>query len=400
MSSYATPRSSLGALRTLALLATALSLGTAAGPASAAERTVPRSFVGAVADGALVDGSAPLDPELGSMTAAGVESIRVVFDWRSAQPYRTAADVPPDQASRYSTEDGVPTDWSLTDDMVARAAARRLTVLPVPLIAPEWSAQQKGQVISPPEDPADYARFVAALVRRYGPEGRFWTENPQLPRLPIRRWQIWNEPIFSEFWPKPWEAEYVALLRSARKAIKREDKGARIILAGLPNDAWNQLETIYDHGGRGQFDTVAIHPFTAQVAGVVTIAERTRATMRRHRDEGRGLMVTELSWTSARRRTAHTFGNETTEAGQAKKIAGAYRLLARERKRLRLQRVYWYTWMTLDRDRTYPFDYAGIVRLNGDRVERKPAYSALRRTALQLEGCRKKSASDASRCLR
>ncbi|HEX8073803.1 MAG TPA: hypothetical protein VF545_02375, partial [Thermoleophilaceae bacterium] len=95
-----------------------------------------------------------------------------------------------------------------------------------------------------------------------------------------------------------------------------------------------------------------------------------------------------------------TYGNETTEEGQAKKLTAAMGLLAKARRRLRLERVYWYTWLTFDKDEHYPFDYAGLSRLDSDgRIVRKPAYAALRRTALGLEGCEEKSGM-ADRCAR
>ena len=57
------------------------------GPASAsAAREVPNGFFGVVADGPLIDGLVPAAPEFQRMQASGVETIRVVFDWASAQP--------------------------------------------------------------------------------------------------------------------------------------------------------------------------------------------------------------------------------------------------------------------------------------------------------------------------
>ena len=32
-----------------------------------------------------------------------------------------------------------------------------------------------------------------ALVGRYGPAGSLWAERPELPRIPIRAWQVFNE---------------------------------------------------------------------------------------------------------------------------------------------------------------------------------------------------------------
>jgi hypothetical protein len=73
-------------------------------------------------------------------------------------------------------------------------------------------------------------------------------------------------------------------------------------------------------------------------------------------------------------------------------------LLARERRRLRINSVFWYTWLSRDSDTNYPFDYSGLNRLeDGGRVVRKPAFGAFRRTALRLVGCRRK-AGRADRC--
>jgi hypothetical protein len=390
---------SLVAVRTLALFASVLALGAAAAPAEA-RRSVPRSFVGMNVEGVFLEGRVDMSGQMRSMVAAGVESLRVVVDWRSAQPYRTFDEVPPERRSSFREEGGVPTDWSIPDDFVRRAAQRHMTVLPVPMIAPDWSAERPGQFVSPPRDPEDYARFMAAMVGRYGPEGRFWAENPGLPRVPIRHWQLWNEPSFDEFWDKPWEREYVALVRSARTAIKAADPGAQIVLAGFPNESWETIEAFYANGGEGLLDAVAIHPFTRTIRGVVTIAERVREVMRRHGDGRKPLLLTELSWTSARGKVNRTFGFDTTERGQAEKVRAAFSTLADERRRLRIARAYWFTWMTEDRLPDYPFDYSGIVTLRSDNtVRRKPAYGALRRTALGLEGCRRKS-GDASRCAR
>ena len=388
-------------MRRLALAAIAVCVLLPVAEASAARR-VPPSFIGAVLDGPALDGAyADLPGEFAEMVATGVESVRVVVDWRSAQPYASFADVPVADRPRYRDEGGVPTDYGAIDAVIQQAAQRHMTVLPVVIIAPPWAARHPGNEASPPRDPAPYARFVAALARRYGPNGAFWSENPTLPRRPLRLWQVWNEPSFPQFWSdQPFVRDYVELLRATRREVKAADRGAKIVLAGFPNRSWTNLRAVYRRGGRRLFDIVAVHPFTGRVAGVVTIVERNRAVMRRFGDARKPLMVTELSWTSALGRTEWSFGNETTEAGQARKLRAGFRLLARERRRLRIKRAYWYTWLSEDADRFYPFDYAGLGRVMGERrIVRKPAFQAMRRTALALEGCREKR-DVADRCAR
>jgi len=367
---------------------------------SRSRRKVPFGFVGAVADGPLFEPGIDLAKEVDAMVGTGVEAVRVVVDWRTAQPYASFADVPEAERPKYRDEGGVPTDYSQIDSIVGLSARRGMRVLPVVLIAPPWAARHPGAFNSPPSDPAPYARFVGALARRYGPNGAFWKEHPEVVPLPFRDWQIWNEPSLRDFWSDdPWVKDYVALMRASRIELDREDRRARLILAGLPNRSWTDLARIYRAGGRRYFDAVALHPFTAKVDGVFTILENGRKVMARYRDARKPLLVTELSWPSAKGKTGRTYGIETTERGQASRLAKAIPALAARRRPLRIESVYWYTWLTADQRDDYPFDYAGASRIKDGKVVRKPAFHALRRTALSLEGCTAK-ASGARSCTR
>jgi hypothetical protein len=383
------------------MMAVALLLPVALPCVARAASKVPSSFMGVMADGPLVfDPNVDYDAQADLMVGAGVETIRASFNWSSVQPYRHDADVPAGQRDRFRDEHGVPTDFTSTDMLVSASAARHMRVLPVLIRSPDWAARSPGHLSSPPRHPADYARYAATLVERYGPRGSFWSEHPKLPKVPISHWQVWNEPSFQQFWAdQPWAPDYVKLLKPARKAIRKADPHAKVVLAGLPNRSWTALEKIYKAGGHGHFDVAAFHPFTDKVAGVKTILQRDRRVMAAHGDRRKPLFVTELSWTAAKGKTHVTYGNEQTEKGQAERLASAYRMLAKQRRRLRIERVYWYSWMSYDRDRFYPFDYAGLVRLKGSKVSQKLAFKAYRRTALKLERCRAKRAR-ADRCAR
>jgi hypothetical protein len=375
-------------------LATALLLLLLAAPARA-ERKVPQGYIGTMVDGVLTEDFARFDDQLDPMIGAGVESLRMMFDWREAQPYRRHADVPDEKKQFFRDEAGVPTDWRLLDAYVERAAQRRLTILPVIIYAPDWAAKYRGWESSPPSNFGAYAKFVARVARRYGRSGTFWAERPDLARMPIDWLQIWNEPHFKEFWSdQPWERGYGKLLRTVDKVVGKTVPTARIVAAGMANDSWNSIERLYRAKTRGHFDAIAVHPFTNSVDGVVEIIERGRAVMRRFGDRKLQLMVTEMSWTSAKGKAAFTYGNERTEAGQAKALRQGFQRMAKERRRLRIRRVYWYTWMTRDRHENIPFDYAGVVRWEDDgTTTRKPAYDAFRSTALALEGCGSKGAT-------
>ena len=380
----------------IALLLLALAV-----PAAHAQRQVPQGYIGTVADGVLnedSDGSV-FAGEIDRMVNAGVETVRMVFPWRDAQPYRTMADVPEDRRQFFRSEQGVPTDWRLIDSYVENAARRRVIVLPVIIYAPPWNAKYGDSDASPPRGHSAYAKFAVAVAKRYSRNGTFWTERQDLPKVPIEWLQIWNEPHFKEYWSdQPWEKGYAPLLRGTYRAVKKAVPGVKVLAAGMANKSWTFVQKLYSQKTRGFFDAIALHPFTNSVDGVVEIVERGRQVMARYGDRKLPLMITELSWTSAKGKAAFTYGNERTEAGQAKALREGIQRMAKERRRLRILRVYWYTWMTRDQHETYPFDYAGVVRKEPDgSTTEKPAFAAYRSTVLALEGCATKS-GDARTC--
>jgi hypothetical protein len=335
------------------------------------------------------------------MVASGVESVRLVFHWSDAQPYRDFASVPAGQRSRFRDVGGVPTAFDGFDPLVADAARRRLRMLVVVTTAPDWAAKYRGDSGSPPASDAAYAAFTRALVDRYGPRGSFWTENPSIPRFPIRAWQPWNEPSIRSGWrDRRWAPPYVGLLRAARRSIEAGDPRARIVLAGLSNYSWRALAAIYRvRGARRLFDEVALHPYTREPAGVLTIVRNVRRVMARNGDARKRISLTEFGWPSALGK-AKGFGIETTEEGQARRAGAALRLLARERRRLRLSTVYWYTWLGRESGALSIWEYSGLRRLELDgTITSKPALASFRRAALRLEGCAEKSAV-ATLCVR
>ena len=362
----------------LALLITGC--GSSAGSNSPARRPVTAGFtVGSMADGPLFAGGVNISRQLGSMVASGVESLRVSVDWSTAQP----------------TQAG-PIDFSQLDRIVGPAAAHDLSVLPVVEYAPRWDALQPGNRASATRSPVPYAAFMAALARRYGPHGTYWSAHPQYPPKPIRMWQIWNEPNFSSYWSEqPFAPSYVRLVGAARSALRAVDPGAEVVLAGLPNFSWQYLAQIYRvPGARSLFDLVAVHPYTAQARGVITILSRVRAVMNRFGDRAKPMLATEVSWPSSDGRASDQFGIGTNEAGQASRLREVMPLLAQDRAKLGLAGFYWYTWMGDEGPTaTYAFDYAGLLRYVSGQISAKPALAVFQRGALAIEGCARKAGS-------
>jgi polysaccharide biosynthesis protein PslG len=383
-------------------------VGAPALAASGSQRQVPRGFVGAVADGPLYDRALNVDGEFRRMAVSGVESVRLAIYWDDAQPYASDADVPAAQRNRFRAVDGVPTDFAGSDRLVEAAATHGLSVLPVVERAPAWARRRPRVEWSPPAGSASYARFMRALVARYGPGGSFWSEHPELTPLPVRDWQVWNEPNLRMFWDErppssgkyvEYHRRYIELLRAARDAVKSADPGARVVLAGFAEGSWVLLDNLYrfDSRVRRYFDVVAIHPFTKRPEQVRLIVSLARGVMNRHGDRRKPLLVTEMSWPSTGRPHNPGTGFEVSRAEQAARLARAYSLLALARTRLGLERVYWYSWLSIDRG-SVVFNYSGLrSQTPAGSLVSKPAFFAFRRTALRLEGCPRGKLS-VSRC--
>jgi hypothetical protein len=361
-------------LRRVAVAVATAALTTVIVPGVAAAG-VPPDFVGVVAGGPMLEPGFDLGPELDLMKASGVRSLRVSFVWSAAQPYESCADVPAGPGPPFVDEGGVPTDFSAADRLVQMTADRGIGLLPVVQYSPPWDST--GTDAGPPHDPKPFARYVAALARRYGADGSFWRENPAVPQRPVRDWQIWNEPNIRYYWPKPFARGYVKMLRATRAALRGADPRARLILAGLTNDSWNALVKIYKAGGRRYFDAVAIHPYTREVRGLVKILAYVRYGMKRYHDARKPIVISELSWPSAAGKVKHIGFNEVTESQQAQRVRDSYALLAKYRRHFRIEAAYWYTWLSLDSG-PYYFDYAGLRKMTADGPEPKPAFSAFR----------------------
>ena len=361
-----------------AFVVAVLALLVAAAPASAA-RKVPRGWLGVQADGPVTDLPASFDGEWDQMAGAGVETVRLTFLWRTTEPSPGAL------------------DFSAPDALVLAAARRRLAVLPNVWATPDWAAERPGDAASPPRDRATYGRFMAALIARYGPRGSLWAEHPEVPRVPIRDWQIWNEPSITQFWTtQPFAKSYVSLLRAAYSAVKAADPQAKVILAGLPNESWKALRTVYAAGARGHFDAVAIHPYTGKPRNVIRLIELARSVMRQAHDPRTPVWVTELSWPAALGKVQMTHGFETTDSGQARKLTQGLARLVAARKRLRIGKVIWYTWLSVEGGEN-SFAWSGLRRVRGPELFSSPALAAFRLVARRLEGCVKPT-GDASRC--
>jgi hypothetical protein len=338
-------------------------------PAAASAQGLPKDFFGMMANGPLDSPKTDLMAEDAVMRAAGVESQRIPFDW-----------------DRIQRDPNAPPDWSGTDHKVLAAAANGMSVLALVVGSPPWASTHPGIPLSPPKDPATYGNFLRLAIARYGPFGTFWTEHAEVAPIPIRAWQIWNEPNLSDYFSvQPFPKPYVRLLRAARTAIKAADPGATVVMAGLANFSWRDLERLYKARVKGLFDVAAVHPFSGFPRDSVKIVVYNRRVMDRHGDKRKPIWLTELTWTSAKGKTKNVHNWETTQAGQASRLTRGYTLYIKNRQRLRLQRIYWYTWAGYDRPPN-SFEYSGLRHSTSDSVfSDKPALAAFRKITRRYE---------------
>ena len=302
------------------------------------------------------------------MRRTGAQTVRTSFRWDLAQPV---------EGGRF--------DHSVTDMLVARASRRRLRVLPIVILAPRW-ARTGDPTYAPPRDPAEYTAYLTALIGRYGPAGTFWTEHPELPRLPVRAWQIWNEPHLFYQWSIPvdtkWAPGYARLLDAAHGAAKSADGEAQVVLAGLTNNSPRVLRKLYRAGARRDFDVAAIHPYTRKPRNVLELAKRFRRVMRERGDGRKPLWATELGLPASAGRVDSEFSLQTTDRGMARWLTKTFRLLRRTRdeRRFGVTRAYWYTWASSYSGEV--FDYSGLFRYRAGQEPRpRRAWRAYRRLA-------------------
>lgn len=351
---------------------------------AAAGAALPRDFWGVVAN------QAPSGSQARTLDRGGVESLRVPIDWGAVQP-----------------SPGAEPDWSSVDPVVRGAAEAGIGVLPFLSSPPRWAVHYEGvggtqAPVSLPvltaAQRADWREFLRLAVFRYGPGGSFWAENPLLPREPIRVWQIWNEANFKYFAARPSPSQFGKLVVNSFHDLRSADPGARVVLGGLfirpkggsakPKPgrikrAWfaaEFLEQMYKAtpGVRGKFIAVALHPYSKGYRELTPEIEEVREALKKSRDPGRAIWLTELGWSSGRPNAANGHNQfEKGPQGQAQELTGAFKLLRANSARWRVKRLYWFSFT--DAPGTCNFcDGSGLF---SQSFVPKPAWSAYKRLA-------------------
>jgi Beta-galactosidase len=356
------------ALPILACLLFALVLGGQPGTAKPLPRT-PKGFFGIAPQTELTE----LDASY--MKAGGIESIRLPLLWSAVQPTRNAA-----------------YDWSGFDHMVEVAGRAGLRVFPSILSPPRWVARKETTLpVASAKQRNAWSAFLSAAVARYGPRGEFWAQHGGIgvnyepaigTPVPIREWQIWNEPNFFYFAFPVSVSKYAKLVTISSKAIKAVDPGAKVVLGGLFAEptakgkrgmpATTYLQRLYKVPGlRSRFDGIDLHPYAVDSEELEEMTEEFHDVAVENHDRP-GLYIGELGWGSQNNFDEVAF--EQGVRGQVKQLRASYGYMLENARRLDLKASYWFSWKDLAGSCTF-CDSVGFFRA-GLKFRPKPAWHA------------------------
>ena len=354
---------------TAGLLAVVATLGSAA----AAQAAPPGGFTGIVAEQVFAADGDARDDELERLVDTGVQLIRQPLRWAEIER----------SPGRY--------DFAHWDRYMAALARHRLQVMPILIDPPRFrsSAPRRNALrgVYPPRRPRDMAAFAARVARRYGSRGSFWRANPEVPKVPIRSWQVWNEPNLPVYWrPRPRAVGYVRLLAAVAAGLRRSDPRAEIVTAGVPQSIWRgsipqltYLRRLYRAGARKHFDVLGIHPYTDTHDELFAQLHAVRRLVRRAGDYA-PLWITEIGWATGGPGSRYTPGLD----GQAQRLQWMFRLVRDERRSLGIRGVVYYMWQDAP---PYPGgkDFWGLhTGLHDLTGAEKPALAVFREHALSL----------------
>jgi len=309
----------------------------------------PRAFFGISPQSELTERDAEY------MRAGGIGAVRWPLVWAGVQPV-----------------EGGPFSWRGFDRLVRTAAQQGLRVLP------SLGGRRKGFPLR--DERRGWTAFVPAALRRYGPGGGFWSGR-SIPYLPIRTWQVWNEPNFFYFAHPIAPRRYGRLVRLTSREVKAVAPRANVVLAGLfgqPKEprrkgmaAKRFLGALYKVPGlQRHFDGIALHPYAADTPTLKRLVRGIRSVARKNGDAQVPLYISEMGWGSQNDPEVVAF--EKGLRGQARELRRAYRFLLQQRRRLYIAGVYWFSWKDLDGSCSF-CDSAGLFYA-GAGFKPKPAW--------------------------
>ncbi len=301
--------------------------------------------------------------QFGAIAQSGLKWIRIAIEWPLVQP------------------NPGPMDFAKTDRVVRDATNAGLALQVILTFTPEWASTLGGSERTPAKNPEDTDRFVRAVVERYGPDGTFWREHPDVRKRPIRVWEIWNEANLRHFFAPRSGRTYAHHAVVVARAIRSVDPAARILFTGLvanlSGGSWQvqQADEFVTEALREQpslarlLDGVAMHSY-GDANEVTTVLCRMRATMNGVGLRHGALVLNEFGGTTSGR-------GAITDAQRAARIAEIVAAVVKPsacKLPLKLEMIAPYTWWTPQRDPSNNQDWFGIAGADGRPYPSGTAY--------------------------
>ena len=251
----------------------------------AAAKGAPRSFFGVVPwlefQGA----------DYQRLAEAKVHNARTPFYWPAIEPTKGSY------------------NWKATDKFVGTLALYHVRVLPFLNGSPSWVASDaRRPPLKSKKAKRHWKQFVKACVKRYGPKGKFWRTHSDIPKVPIKAWQIWNEQNNPNYFaPKPKPKKYAKLVKLAKRAIHSKDKHGKIVLGGMfgkpePKGSMSApkfLGKFYKAKGiKHAFNAMTVHPYAPSIHNLKKQMTKLHKVIK-HKHDNAKMWITEMGWGSA-----------------------------------------------------------------------------------------------------
>jgi len=322
--------------------------------------------VGVSADPIFLDPGS-IQRSLAQLRANGIHWLRETFYWGMLEPH----------PGKFS--------WRRSDAVMTAAARNGVDVVAILAYSAPWAATQPHASDAqhyPPKRLSDYAAYAAAVTRRYGPGGSFWSSHRRLPNHPLAAVEIWNEPWWHGFWrPIANPIAYARLVRAAGASIRRVARHLPILVSadldqtGRGGEPWIQQLLAVTPSIAPYVDIWSVHPYPdpkslgPEQGDVSSSFQRVPVIERLVTDAGvnRPLWITEIGWSSA------NASEGVSESDQARFLSQALADALTTWQSF-VGRIFIYTW---DRDGRDPSDlqqHFGLLRANG---QPKPALAAV-----------------------
>lgn len=364
----------------------------AAGNSSLAEVTVEVANAGGASTGSPApSGAGAVGVEGGIRWRTGADLVNTIARLRAAGATYTRESI-----AWYRVEPNRGQwDFSGIDPWVAEAARQGLRITALLDGPPAWATGSTDRKVAPVtgQPLTDYANYARKLVERYGSEGTFWAANPQLPKLPIVEWDVWNEPYQRWFWRNtgthawPDPEGYAEMFRAVASEASKADPNAKFMaeVEVATDDANNEpfLTKMFDAVPdlAAHMDIASAHPYvntdgrspTVCAPEVNDMSNRYNfcrvKTIRRILDRegaaGAKLWLTEFGYS-----TCASCGKwQVTESVQAQHVRDAFRMLRQWRV---ADGFIWWVYKAGESAPTAE-DWMGLVHADGSP---KPAWDA------------------------